>query len=42
MAMAGRASKFIQQDDLSMLEESSDEHSHSEKSDSDTESFDLL
>ena len=42
MAMAGRASKFIQQDDLSMLKESSDEHSHSSKSNSDTESFDLL
>ena len=33
MAMAGRASKFVQQEDLdlSMLEESNDEHSSSSK-----------
>jgi len=43
MAMAGRASKFVQQEDmdLSMLEESNDEHSTSSKG-SDSESFDLL
>lgn len=40
--MAGRKSKFVPQDELSMLEESNDEHSSSSNSNSDTESFDML
>jgi len=43
MAMAGRASKFVQQEDLdlSIMEEFNDEHSTSSK-DSSESSFDLV